>query len=59
MKCARFEFNLILSNVYNLAGRLEDDFENLSDVQLEEERKRMLNLLAKMETGEEKDDEEE
>ena len=27
MKCALFEFNLMLSNVYNLAGLFEDDLE--------------------------------
>lgn len=31
MKCALLEFNLIVSNLYNLAGRFDDVFENSSN----------------------------
>lgn len=37
----------------------EDELDAMSDGELEKEKERMLSLLAKMETGEEKEDEEE
>lgn len=37
----------------------EDEIENMSDDQLEGEKQRLLKILAKMETGEEKDETEE
>ena len=37
----------------------EDELESMNDVELESERQRMLGILAKMETGEEKNETEE
>ena len=36
----------------------EDELEGMTDSELEKEKQRMLSLLAKIETGEEKDEEE-